>query len=62
MKNSECKVTHISKKNKNFKYYIGEDSNKSELEVTNLEKDLGVNIDPLPTIKNRIEISQKIHC
>ena len=41
---NKCKVIHIGKNNNKFKYYIGHDTDKSEIEETKLEKDLRVNI------------------
>ena len=55
----KCRVLHIGRNNKKFKYYIDEESNRTELEITDLEKDLGVNIDPLLTFKCHIKITVK---
>ena len=55
----KCKVLHIGKNNKQFKYYIGDESNKTELEITDLEKDLGVSIDPLLNFNSHIKITVK---
>ena len=37
--------------NNNFKYYIGNNIDKSEIEETKLEKGIRVNIDPLLNFK-----------
>lgn len=43
---SKCKILHIGKKNPKNKYLIGSNKDKTELEETELEKDLGIFIDP----------------
>ena len=50
----KCKVLHAGKHNPNFEYHIGSGTDKTTLEVTTNEKDLGVHIDPLLTFENHI--------
>ena len=50
----KCKVLHAGKQNPNFDYHIGYGNDKTTLEVTTNEKDLGVHIDPLLTFENHI--------
>ena len=56
---SKCKVLHLGKNNPCFNYTIEDDNIIKDLEVTVLEKDLGVNIDPLLTFENHITITVK---
>ncbi len=42
---SKCKVMHLGNDNNLFRYYMGADADKLELEATSVEKDLGVNVD-----------------
>ena len=56
---SKCKVLHLGKNNPCYKYTIEDDNVIKDLEVTILEKDLGVNVDPLLTFENHITITVK---
>ena len=51
----KCKILHIGKKNPKNKYFIGEEDNKIELTETDLEKDLGIFIDPNLDFKKHIK-------
>ena len=42
---TKCKILHIGENNPKFSYYIGEGANRTEIETTTLEKDLGVLVD-----------------
>ena len=42
---AKCNVLHLGDKNPRHEYFIGDASNRTKLNVTNLEKDLGVHID-----------------
>ena len=53
----KCKVLHVGNNNPNYDYFIGEPNNKTKLEITELEKDLGVNIDPHLNFKKHIKIT-----
>ena len=52
---NKCKILHIGKKNPKNKYFIGTEDDKTELEVTELEKDLGILIDPNLDFKKHIK-------
>ena len=56
---SKCKVLHLGKNNPMYKYTINDDGVIKELEVTDNEKDLGVNIDPLLNFDNHVNITVK---
>ena len=56
---SKCKVLHLGKNNPCFNYTIVEDNVVKNLEVTLLEKDLGVNVDPLLTFESHITLTVK---
>ena len=51
----KCKVLHLGKNNPNYKYSIGTEDEKIILDTTDLEKDLGVHIDPNLDFKNHIK-------
>ena len=51
----KCKVIHLGKNNPKNKYFIGSINDKVELEETDLEKDLGVYVDPLLDFKKHIK-------
>ena len=51
----KCKILHIGKKNPKNKYYVGSEQDKQELEDTDLEKDLGIFIDPNLDFKKHIK-------
>ena len=51
----KCKILHIGKKNPKNKYFIGDEDNKTELAETDLEKDLGISIDPNLDFKKHIK-------
>ena len=55
----KCKVLHIEKDNKNFDYFIREESHKTKLEIPDVEKDLGVNIDPNLNFNNHTKLTVK---
>ena len=42
---SKCKILHIGDNNPKYTYYIGTGNDRREIEVTTLEKDLGVLVD-----------------
>ena len=50
---------HIGKNNTNYDYYIGEENNKTKLETTTLEKDLGIHIDPNLNFNKHTNITVK---
>ena len=52
---NKFKILHIGKKNPKNKYFIGTEDDKTELEVTELEKDLGILIDPNLDFKKHIK-------
>ena len=54
----KCKILHIGKKNPKNKYYIGSTNERTELTETDLEKDLGILIDPGLNLKK----THKKHC
>ena len=51
----KCKVIHLGKKNPKNKYFIGFPNDRVELEETDLEKDLGIHIDPQLDFKKHIK-------
>ena len=51
----KCKILHLGKNNPKHKYTIGEDCNKVILDETDLEKDLGIFIDPNLDFKKHIK-------
>ena len=51
----KCKILHLGRNNPRYKYCIGTDDDKIVLETTDLEKDLGVHIDPNLDFKNHIK-------
>ena len=55
----KCKVLHIGKNNAYYDYFIGEENNRTKLESTDLEKDLGVNIDPLLNFNKHTKMTVK---
>ena len=42
----KCKILHLGKNNPKYNYTIGEAENKVTLSETELEKDLGIYVDP----------------
>ena len=57
---SKCQVLHLGDKNPRHSYFIGPPNDKIKLNVTTLEKDLGVHIDQKLTFEQHIEkITQK---
>ena len=56
---SKCKVLHLGRNNPCYKYTIEDDNVIKDLEVTVLEKDLGVHVDPLLSFENHISITVK---
>ena len=51
---SKCKVLHIGKNNPCYEYTIKENGVTKTLDTTESEKDLGVFIDPLLSLKYHI--------
>ena len=51
----KCKVLHLGKNNPKNKYFIGTNNERIELEETELEKDLGIFIDPNLDFKKHIK-------
>ena len=51
----KCKILHIGKNNPKNKYYVGNENDRLELNETDLEKDLGVFIDPNLDFKKHIK-------
>ena len=51
----KCKVLHLGKNNPKNKYFIGSENERVELEETDLEKDLGIFIDPNLDFKKHIK-------
>ena len=51
----KCKILHIGKNNPKNKYYVGNENDRHELNETDLEKDLGVFIDPNLDFKKHIK-------
>ena len=41
----KCKILHIGRNNPKHEYFIGPEFNKSKLDATDLEKDLGIFVD-----------------
>ena len=56
---SKCKVLHLGKNNPLHQYTIEDNNSIKDLEITVLEKDLGVNVDPLLTFENHIALAVK---
>ena len=52
----KCKVLHLGKNNPNYSYSMATDNATANLETTDLEKDLGVNVDPDLKFSRHIEI------
>ena len=55
----KCKVLHLGKNNPKNKYFIGTGDQRIPLEITELEKDLGVNVDPNLNFKKHVNITVK---
>ena len=55
----KCKVLHLGDNNPLYKYFITEDGVNKELEVTTLEKDLGVYVDPELNFNDHINETTK---
>ena len=51
----KCKILHLGKNNPQNKYYVGLDNERIPLEVTDLEKDLGIYVDPDLNFKKHIK-------
>ena len=57
---TKCQVLHLGENNPKYDYFIGTDDSRVKLEESNLEKDLGVYIDPNLNFEKHIEkITQK---
>ena len=55
----KCKVLHLGKSNKKHEYFIGNEGEQIKLEETDLEKDLGIHIDPNLDFKKHIKATAK---
>ena len=55
----KCKILHLGNKNEKNKYFIGSDDQRITLEESDLEKDLGVYIDPNLNFKKHINNTVK---
>ena len=55
----KCKILHLGTKNEKNKYFIGSDDQRITLEESDLEKDLGVFIDPNLNFKKHINNTVK---
>ena len=51
----KCKILHLGRNNPPNKYFIGKGDQRIPLEVTELEKDLGVHVDPDLNFKNHVK-------
>ena len=51
----KCKVLHLGRNNPKHEYFIGNDVDRITLDETDLEKDLGVFIDPELNFKNHVK-------
>ena len=51
----KCKILHLGKNNKKNEYFIGSDNDRIKLDTTDLEKDLGIHIDPDLNFKKHIK-------
>ena len=51
----KCKILHLGRNNPQNKYLIGKGDQRIPLEVTELEKDLGVHVDPNLNFKNHVK-------
>ena len=56
---AKCKILHIGDNNPKHTYFIGNGSNRNEIETTVLEKDLGVYVDPDLNFESHIEHTVK---
>ena len=50
----KCKILHLGKNNKKHVYHMKEGNETRQLEATDCEKDLGVNVDPLLSFEQHI--------
>ena len=55
----KCKLLHIGKSNKKNKYFIGTGHQRINLDESDLEKDLGIYIDPNLDFKKHIKNTVK---
>ena len=55
----KCKVLHLGKNNPKNKYHIGTGEHRIPLDVTELEKDLGVYVDPNLDFKEHVKKTVK---
>ena len=51
----KCKILHLGKSNKNHEYFVGINNERIKLDTTDLEKDLGIHIDPDLNFKKHIK-------
>ena len=56
---SKCKILHVGENNPRHTYYIGNGNSRSEIEKTELEKDIGVFVDPELNFESHIEYTVK---
>ena len=59
---TKCKILHIGENNPKYSYFIGEGNNRTEIETTSLEKDLGVLVDNNLNFENHIDYIIKKAC
>ena len=57
--NEKCKILHLGKNNPKHEYFIGNDDQRILMDVTELEKDLGVHIDPNLNFKDHVNKTVK---
>ena len=55
----KCKIVHLGKNNKKYDYFIGTGEDRIKLEESDLEKDLGIYIDPELNFKKHIKNTVK---
>ena len=55
----KCKILHLGKNNEKNKYFIGQNNERITLDETDLEKDLGIFIDPNLNFKKHIKNTVK---
>ena len=55
----KCKVLYLGKSNKKHEYFIGNDGEQIKLEETDLEKDVGINIEPNLNFREHIKTTAK---
>ena len=53
----KCKILHLGKNNPNHEYFMTNGTEVNKLDSTTCEKDLGVNVDPLLSFDNHINMA-----